>query len=179
MMLTFIRLSFLVLSCLLIFISIDQNIKDIYRQENKKLTKNKTYNVSNKTESKRRKLYVAKCSYFLAQEKIENILLKKSMQFEVNNSDLLRKDILIRIVKIINQLKHEFVLSIFIHTDKAGSSKYNLNLSQQRADKLKEYFQKNTRLPLIVAIGYGEEFSLESGFIKMNLKRIKNDKYND
>jgi outer membrane protein OmpA-like peptidoglycan-associated protein len=128
---------------------------------------------SAKTYKRGRKDYIPRRSFSLGKQEIAKILLKEPIHFEVNNSSILEKSTLIKIVKIINHVREDVVLSILAHTDANGTAQHNLYLSQKRADKLKEYFRERTNLPLVVAIGYGEIFGFKSRGIEINLKRIK------
>ena len=164
---------FFISSSLLIFITVERNAHTIYAVQLKKIKISQLQPLSAKTYRRTKKNYVPERSFSLAKEEIERILLKEPIHFELNNSSSLVKSTLIKIAKIVNHVKEDVVLSIFAHTDAEGTAKHNLYLSQKRADKLKEYFLSKTNLPLIVAIGYGETFSLEHRLIEINLKRIK------
>jgi len=56
---------------------------------------------------------------------------------------------------------------------------HNLKLSQKRANALKDYFREKCTLPLIIAIGYGEELPLtkesnrSNRRVEIHLKRIQ------
>ena len=165
--------SFFILSILLVVVSIERNAKGIYQKELNKIKMSSIQHSSAKTYARARKVYVPKRSVVLARKEIENILLKEPIGFEVDDSSFLEKSTLTRIVKVVNHIKEEVVLTVLAHTDAVGTAKHNLYLSQKRADKLKAYFRKRTNLPLIVAIGYGEAFSLKNRLIEINLKRIK------
>jgi outer membrane protein OmpA-like peptidoglycan-associated protein len=165
--------TFFISSVLLLFIAVEKKSYEIYTKQNKKMRISKIQIFSKKAYSKTRKFYIPEHSLSFARKKIENILLKEPISFEVNDSSILGKSTLIKVVKIINKVKEDVVLSISAHTDVKGIAKHNLYLSQKRADRLKEYFLKKTNLPLIVAIGYGEAFSLENRLIEINLRRIK------
>jgi len=164
---------FFIFSILLIFITIDQNAYRIHSEQMEKLRISKLQLFFKKSYKRTRKSYVPKRSCTLASQEIEKILLKEPIYFEVNDSSFLGKPTLIKIVKIINHVKEKVVLKILAHTDTEGTAKHNLDLSQKRADKLKEYFSNRTNLPFIVAIGYGEVFALKNRLIEIKLKRIK------
>lgn len=168
---TLIIFIFLISSLLLIFITIERNAHIIYNKQMKKTSKIQT--LSAKTYARSRKVYIPERSLALAKQEIKRILLKNPIRFEGNNSSSLLESILIEIVKITNHVKEDVILSISVHTDGEGTAKHNLYLSQKRADRLKEYFLNKTNLPLVVAIGYGEAFSLDNGLIEIDLKRIK------
>ena len=173
MKLVLILFAFFMASFLLIFITIEKNYSNIFTKQMDKLKINKIQSLSAKTYRRTRKVYVPERSFSLARKELNNLLLKEPIEFELNNSFLLGKPTLIKIVKIINHLNEDVVLSILAHTDAVGTAKHNLYLSQKRADRLKEYFEDKINLPLIVAIGYGEVFSLKKRLIEINLKRIK------
>jgi outer membrane protein OmpA-like peptidoglycan-associated protein len=164
---------FFVFSLLLIFITVDQNAYRIHSEKMEKLRLSKLQLLSQKSYKRTRKTYVPERSCVLANQEIKKLLLKEPIDFDPNKSELFGKPTLIKIVKIINHLKERVVLEILAHTDTKGSAKQNLELSQKRADRLKEYFQKRTNLPFIVAIGYGEVFALKDRTFEINLKRIK------
>jgi len=164
---------FFLFSLLLILITIDQNAYRIHSDQMEKLRISQLQLLSKKSYKRTRKTYVPERSSTLATQKINKLLLQEPILFEVNNSSFLGKATLIKIVKIINHVKDDVVLQILAHTDTEGTAKHNLNLSQKRADKLKEYFENRTNLPLISAIGYGEVFALKNRLIEIKLKRIK------
>ena len=164
---------FFISSIGLIFVTVEEKSHIIYDKQMKKLKESTIQTVSAKTYKRAKKLYIPQRSFALGRQEIEKVLLKEPIHFELNDSSLLLKSTLIKIAQITNHIKEKVALSIAVHTDIQGTAKDNLYLSQQRADRLKEYFIKKTDLPLIVAIGYGEAFSLKEKLIKINLKRIK------
>ena len=173
MKITIIFFAFFISSLLLIFITVERNSDAIYSEQIEKIKISKIQILSAKLYKRTKKSYVPERSYSLATKEIQRILLKDPIHFELNNSSSLVTSSLIKIVKVVNHIKENVVLSISAHTDAEGTAKHNLYLSQKRADKLKEYFLDKINLPLIVAIGYGEAFSLEHRLIEINLKRIK------
>jgi len=164
---------FFTLSLLLVMITINQNAHRIHSEQMEALRISQLQLSSKKSYKRTRKSYIPKRSSSLATQTINKILLKQPITFKTDSSLFLDKSTLIKIVKIINHIKEEVVLKISAHTDSNGSAKHNLELSQERADKLKEYFKKRTNLPLIVAIGYGEMFTLKGRLVEINLKRIR------
>lgn len=164
---------FFLFSLLLIFVTIQRTAHVLYFEQSEKIRINQIQLSSAKIFERTRKVYVPKRSFSLAGEEIKNILLKTPIHFEVNDSDLLEKLVLEKVVKVVNNMNEDVVLSISAHTDASGTAKQNLHLSQRRADSLKGYFAKRTNLPFIVAIGYGEVFALKNKLIEVNLKRIK------
>ena len=170
---------FFTLSLLLILTVINQNAERIYDEEMEALRVSKLQLTTQKSYKRTRKSYVPERSSTLASQTIDTLLEKNPIAFKVNSSLFLDKSTLIKIVKIINHVKEEIVLKISAHTDTKGSSKHNLELSQKRADMLKEYFKRRTHLPLIVAIGYGEVFAFKNRVIEITLQRINSDTYNN
>jgi len=164
---------FFLFSLLLILIAIDQNAYRIHSECIEKVRVAKLQLLSKKSYKRTRKSYVPERSYRLATQEINKLLLSEPIPFELNSSTHIGKSTLIKIVKIINHLKEDVVLKILAHTNREGSAKYNLELSQKRADRLKEYFEKRIHLPLIVAIGYGEALGFKDSVVEINLKRIK------
>ena len=173
MKLRLIFFTFFISSFLLILITIERNAYGIHNAKMEKIRIGKIQHLSKKTYKRTRKIYVPERSFSLASQEIKNLLLKEPISFEVNDSSFLGRATLIKIVKIINHIKEDVVLSILAHTDAEGTAKHNLHLSQKRADKLKEYFVNKINLPFIAAIGYGEVFALKSRLIDIKLKRIK------
>jgi len=164
---------FFIFSLLLILITINQNAYRIHSEQMEKLRISKLQLVSKKSYKRTRKSYVPERSSKLANHEINKLLLTEPIHFKVNNSEYIGKSTLIKIVKIINHVNEEVVLKILAHTDMKGTAKHNLELSQKRADRLKEYFEIRTKLPLIVAIGYGEVFALKKKALEIKLKRIE------
>jgi outer membrane protein OmpA-like peptidoglycan-associated protein len=157
----------------LIFITIKKNAQSIYFEQSEIIRLSKIQSLSEKAYKRTRKVYVPERSFSLSRQEIGKLLAKEPIDFKVNDSSSLDSLTLIKIVKIVNHVKDDVVLSILAHTDAEGTAKHNLSLSQKRADRLKEYFLDKTNLPLIVAIGYGEAFSFKNRRIEINLKRIK------
>lgn len=164
---------FFIFSLLIVFITIEHNASNIEHKYLEKIQLSKLQKISMKQYTRTRKSYVPNRSYLLAVREIDKVLLDSPIAFKVNGSSPVMKSTLIKIVNIINHIKEDVVLSISSHTDATGSAQHNLLLSQKRADSLKSYFRKRVNLPLVVAIGYGEAFSLEKRLIEINLKRIK------
>ena len=74
------------------------------------------------------------------------------------NSAKLKPSMLAVIDRLIDLIKQNKNYSIEIkgYTDDIGKDDYNLNLSQKRADALKEYLLQNNISNSIVAIGFGK-----------------------
>ncbi|CAA6802839.1 MAG: Unknown protein [uncultured Sulfurovum sp.] len=164
---------FFFFAVLLIYMTIQQNAEDIYGEYLEKERVNNLQSSYAKTYYRQRTDYIPLRSFSLVQKEIDNILIKTPIIFENNSSVTLENSILVKIVKIINRVKEDVVLSINTHSNTKGSAIDNLNLSQKRADNLKAYFLKRTNLPFIVAIGYGDKLSLKKRAVEVNLKRIK------
>ncbi|MEY2868692.1 MAG: hypothetical protein RIR01_1152, partial [Bacteroidota bacterium] len=89
---------------------------------------------------------------------LSNLLALNSVYFDTNKS-FIRKDakvVLDKIVTIMNQYP-QIMLEIGSHTDSRESKKYNLRLSQQRADATLAYLvSKGIAKSRLTANGYGE-----------------------
>ena len=160
---------FFILSILLIVLTLNE-----YMQESLfSYKKGPIVQKSKKKYLKRRKEFVPIRPLALAQKEIDR-LLDSSAKLEQNMSI---KTILPSLVKVLNNLEEEAILTISTYSDQNGSKAYNLEISQKYADSLKKYFLDKTSLPLIVAIGYGNTItfkeSKEHNWVKINLKRIK------
>jgi outer membrane protein OmpA-like peptidoglycan-associated protein len=125
-----------------------------------------------------------------AQKKIEKLLALHPIYFDLNSSLLEYKlskmernknyVALAQIIEVLNNLNEKIILKIKTHTTKTGSKKHNLKLSQQRADKIKDYIQKRSNIIFISSIGYGKEITLIKSKKKLkqepltlHLQRIK------
>jgi len=125
-----------------------------------------------------------------AQKEIAKLLIDSPLKFNNNSSSIEmnstnpnmpnpRKVVLNKILMVLNHLEEDAILVIETHTDAEGSQQHNLKLSQERASVLKDYFRTKCRLPLIVAIGYGEEIPLpkkskrSNRRVEIHLKRIQ------
>ena len=180
---------FFILSTLLIVVALIQFEKiDIFVHDMVQVKK--IQKVCRKKYLRKRKIIIRKRSLTQAEKEIAKLLIDTPIDFNLNSSSLEinssnetlvnpRKVILTKILKIINHLEEDAILSIETHTDTQGSHEHNLKLSQERANRLKEYFREKCSLPLIVAIGYGEEIPLaqeanrSSRRVEIDLKRIQ------
>jgi len=77
------------------------------------------------------------------------------------------------ISKVLSHIDEEVIVMIEVHTDKDGTNKQNLKISQERADMLKAYIDERCKIKLIVAIGYGEEIPLPKSEKKSNNRRVE------
>ena len=161
------------ISILFIAFALFMNAESLYEEQLEKNRLSNIQKVTTKKYSRQRKSYVPKRSIVLAQKEINRLLENEPIIFTVNNFSLKMSKVLINIVTILNNMKEEVVLNIITHTDNKGTSAYNLDLSQKRADNLKVYFRKRTNLPFVVAIGYGKEFLLKNSLLEISLQRIK------
>ncbi len=95
-----------------------------------------------------------------SQKKINDILNTNPVYFKRNSNEisLESKNILDKIIDIVNQNTEALSLEVSGHTDASGKASYNKWLSQQRAKAVKEYLIKNNiKAKNINAVGYGEE----------------------
>jgi len=178
---------FFILSTLLIVLALTEYVKgSLFYENSQELRVQK----SQKHYVKRREAFIPIRTLTFAQKKIETFLDAQDDIFEDNSIEL-AKDVSSRrgsnsikkrlndLVKVLNHLEEEAILTISTYSEQNGSKAYNLELSQQRADVLKKYFIEKTSLPLIVAIGYGGAVPLKDKDrtkhkqVEINLKRIK------
>ncbi len=92
------------------------------------------------------------------ETRVNSLLAREKIHFEYNKAVIKPEsyDLLANVVEIINNCPDTIVI-IEGYTDSDGSDKYNQNLSQQRADAVKEYLiNKGVAKERLKAIGYGE-----------------------
>jgi len=94
------------------------------------------------------------------------------------NSAKLKPSMLAVIDRLIDLVKQNKNYSIEIkgYTDDIGTDDYNLNLSQKRADALKEYLLQNNISNSIVAIGFGKsnpKFNNSDASLKSKNRRVE------
>ena len=178
---------FFILSTLLMVLTLTEYMQgSLFYAKNKELRVQK----SKKNYLKKRDEFVPMRTLTMAQKKID-ILLDTSPYFFDNKSIELEQNrshkgsvnpikvTLSNLVKVLNHLDEDAILTINTYSKNTGSKQYNLKLSQQRADILKKYFRERTSLPLIVAIGYGGAIAFKKDDktkhkqVEINLKRIK------
>jgi len=179
---------FITFSILLIASALQMHAKVLNDKRLELIRLSKIQKVCMKSYPRKRKIFVERCSFSLAQAKIDKYLKEQPILFLSNSVSLdtnvtntlevnLLKQTLIKVLAIVNRVDDKIILSIEAHTDSKGTKKNNLELSQKRVDVLKKYFLKRTNLPYIVAIGYGESLPLNSEksnrHIEINLKRIQ------
>jgi len=178
LLLLFLFSSILFISCSLLLILKPLYLKqvEVERVANIQTKYRKTY-------LRKRDVFIPQRSKTFAEKAIAQLLERYPILFE-ENSFMLDNNIshnyqsLTHIIMILNNMSENLVLKIETHTDKGGSKKHNLKLSQKRADKLKKYIIKRTKIPFVSAIGYGEEIPLiskekrYSKRIKFNLQRM-------
>ena len=126
-----------------------------------------------------------------AQKKIKSLLALNPIYFDINSSILeynlskMEKNknyvTLAQIIEILNNLNEKIILKIKTHTNKKRfSKKYNLKLSQERADIIKSYIKERSNIIFISSIGYGKEITfikskkrLKQAPLTLHLQRIK------
>lgn len=97
----------------------------------------------------------------------EKDIIPKKEQLIIKSDDInfdynlwyLRRDTKKAIDKVIQLMKKypDMIVEVGTHSDIRGNNKYNLQLSQKRADAVRKYFMENSIEPdRITAIGYGE-----------------------
>ena len=174
-------------STALVFFALQNGAKTLNDERLELIRLSKIQKVCMKNYPRKRKIYIPKRSFTLAQKEIDRILKEEPLIFTSNsflfdvNSTVPMKKTLIKVLAIVNNVKDDIVLSIETHTDDKGSKQHNLELSQKRADALKNYFIERVDIPLIIAIGYGEELpvidknssEIDNRRVEINLKRIQ------
>lgn len=105
---------------------------------------------------------------------INNILLDKKIVFEKKSLVLTNesKNIIQEISKVLNE-NPTFKVEIAGHTDSRGEDSYNKEISQNRANSVKDVLVSfGVDITRVEAIGYGEEFPIakddENGLSKVN-----------
>jgi len=136
--------------------------------------------ISKKAHSRRRALYLPYYSVWLSQKEIQKFLLSHPILFKSNYFTSSTNQTLASLVKRINHTEEKFIIKITTHTNSQNSKKDNLKLSQQQADLIKEYFSKRVEVPFIMAIGYGEAFTVkkrnqkvEAPKVTINLQKVQ------
>jgi len=180
-----ILLFFVLLSTLLIVVTLLFTAKPLYLEKVKKERIAKIQKIYHKTYFRKRNIHTPKRSIKFAQIEIDTILTQTPIRFQNNSFSLEHNNsrenfkTLAKVIDVLNNLKDDFILQIETHTDKKGSKRKNLKISQERADILKEYIEKRSKIIFISAIGYGEEIKYkkrkknQKRYLKINLKRIK------
>jgi OOP family OmpA-OmpF porin len=103
------------------------------------------------------------------QSKLDHEMEDKKILFASNTAELevashsLLNQIIIVLEEECNEVLSENGLTIAGHTDSVGNDRYNLALSQKRADAVKAYFvNADVDVGLISSVGYGESQPVES-----------------
>ncbi len=112
--------------------------------------------------------------YFLKKSN-EAIFTLPDVFFDFNSAklNLGMFKILERLVDLIKQNKN-YKIEIQGYTDDIGEDDYNLNLSQKRADALKEYLLQNNISNTIIAIGFGKRNpKFKSDNLKSKNRRVE------
>ncbi len=93
------------------------------------------------------------------EEKIAKMLRMEPIRFKLNSSKITpdSQKTLQKAVKLLDSLGDDVSVEIAGYTDARGDEKYNLSLSQRRAEAVKRYLEKNMKTKKnMVAKGYGE-----------------------
>ncbi len=102
------------------------------------------------------------------ESQIDNLLAKEKIHFEYNKAVIKPDsyDLLAQLVDIINNCPNAIV-TIEGYTDSDGSAKYNRQLSQKRADAVKNYLiNKGVAKERLKAVGFGEDNPVASNATK-------------
>jgi len=95
-------------------------------------------------------------------------IVLENIYYEFNSADLTQKDKNVLDTTLLVLLKGapEFIIEISAHTDSIGDSKYNLELSQQRADNVVKYLiTKGIPTKRLIAKGYGAQRPIAPNFM--------------
>jgi outer membrane protein OmpA-like peptidoglycan-associated protein len=166
---------FFTLSVLLIYWVISNYAKPLQEEQLKLIHLSQLQKGSMKKHLRRRVVLLPYCSIWIAQKEIQNYLLSHPIVFKPNSITLETnetKKTLAYLVKVIHHTEDKIIINIATHTDSSGSKKHNLKLSQQRADLIKKYFSKRVEVPFIMAIGYGEAFSVKKKNQKVETPKV-------
>ncbi len=137
-----------------------------------------------KTYPRNRDVRIPERSFLEASEEIARLLKKRPLLFKSGSSSLennnsvepnYNKVTLKGIIDVLNHMNEDVILSIATHTDKEGSQKQNLKLSQERANRIKHHIRERSSVTLIIAIGYGEELPLLKSTKKLSNRRVEID----
>ncbi len=120
----------------------------------------------------------------LQQKRIENIqkdinaiLKTHPIYFKRNSNELTltSKQILDKIIALVNKNSEEIErLRILGHTDASGSAAYNKQLSQRRAESVKNYLHAHhIKVKKLEAVGYGEEKPLTQNPYDKRNRRVE------
>ena len=180
-------LFFTLLSILLISVTLLFTAKPLYLAKVERERIAKIQKVYHKTYFRKRKKHTPKRSIKFAQIEINHILTETPIRFEKESYSLEHNNsrenfkTLTKVIDVLNSLNEKCILKIETHTDKKGSKRANLKISQKRADQLKSYINNRSKIIFISAIGYGEEIKhkkkvkkeRQKKYLEINLKRIK------
>jgi len=137
----------------------------------------KIQKVCMKDYARKRDYHIPERTVKQAQLKIDELLKLNPIFLESNQSKEItlgsNKIVLEKVTKVLNNMSEDVVLNISVHTDENGSNQYNLEVSQNRADRLKAYFEKRSNILLVTSIGYGEEFPRMESDEKLSNRRIE------
>jgi OOP family OmpA-OmpF porin len=99
---------------------------------------------------------VSKSGKGTIQARIEAILARSSIEFTSNVATLTPKGMttLNTLIPILQEDPHA-TIEIAGHTDAFGTPEYNMDLSQQRADTVRQFFVTHGLTNRFIAIGYG------------------------
>ena len=106
------------------------------------------------------------------QKRLNEILARSSIEFESKSSTITPTSFA-TLDQLIAELRQSPYTAIEIggHTDKYGEPKYNLQLSQRRADTVRRYFTKHGLINQFTAVGYGASQPLSVSGKRASLQR--------
>ena len=106
------------------------------------------------------------------QKRLNEVLARSSIGFESKSSTITLTSFA-TLDQLIAELRQSPYTAIEIggHTDKYGEPKYNLQLSQRRADTVRRYFTKHGLINQFTAVGYGASQPLSVSGKRASLQR--------
>lgn len=116
-----------------------------------------------------------------AQKEIDSILLQNPIKFVDNGTILESNKTVDDIVSILKVTVGDIAIRVSSYSDINGSSRFNRQLTQKRADNIASYIKDRYQAKFINSIGYGKEFPLSKednrtdNRVEIYLQRIYND----
>ena len=179
-------LLFILFSVLLIGLCLGVYAKPLHLKRLEAIRISKIQKVCMKEYARKRDYHVPIRSVEKAQLKINHLLVVKPMIFDFDRDKLFaennqtnetnlssNKVALARVIDVLNNIREDVAVNIEVHTDESGSNQHNLKVSQNCADRLKEYVTKRSHIVLVTSVGYGEEFPRISSDENLSNKRIE------
>jgi OOP family OmpA-OmpF porin len=106
------------------------------------------------------------------QARLNDLLSRTQIEFDSNQASLTARGraALDRLVPVLTQAPHASI-EIGGHTDAFGAADYNKDLSQRRAEAVKDYLTSHGVTHELTAVGYGATKPLAAGLSRAALQR--------